>query len=65
MKEKDEDIEKTDNQDEETSNLNIEELTEVQGGVDDNDDAEPDCGLGCYIGSGSVQIEGTDQDNQG
>jgi hypothetical protein len=53
MKKKDEDIEKRDNQDEETSNLNIEELTEVQGGIDDPDDVEQDCGLGCYVGSGS------------
>ncbi len=64
MKEKDENTEKTDNQDEETSNLNVEELTEVQGGVEDNDDVKTDCGLGCYVGSGSVKTQGNELDNQ-
>jgi len=59
MKRKDEDTEKTDNQDEEISNLNIEELTEVQGGIKDQDENEPDCGLGCYLGSGSGTTDET------
>ena len=53
MKKEDEDPEKTGNQDEEGDNLNIEELTEVQGGIDDHDESEQDCGLGCYVGSGA------------
>ena len=40
--------------DNESMELNIEELTEVQGGIEatDNDPAAS-CGLGCYLGAGA------------
>lgn len=38
--------------DDETEELNIEHLTDVQGGLDDFV-VEPGCGLGCYLGSGT------------
>lgn len=39
----------------ETSELNIEELMTVQGGIadDDPDNDKERCGLGCYLGSGT------------
>jgi len=61
MKKEDEDPEKTDNQDEETDDLNIEGLTEVQGGIDHED--ETDCGLGCYVGSGAGTNDKTEPDS--
>ena len=36
----------------ETSGLNIEELTNIQEGIDDDDKCYPhSCGLGCFHGS--------------
>ncbi|WP_352422469.1 hypothetical protein [Proteiniphilum sp.] len=50
MKEKDEE----ENMEEDTSELNIEELTDIQGGIEDDDKTiTPTCGLGCFQGSGS------------
>jgi hypothetical protein len=42
--------------DNESMELNIEELTEVQGGIESNDKEVPaeSCGLGCYLGAGST-----------
>ena len=37
--------------DEETEELNIEDLTEVQGGIEDMI-RRGDCGLGCFLGAG-------------
>jgi len=38
----------------ETTELNIEVLTEIQGGVEDEKKlSRDDCGLGCFVGSGS------------
>jgi len=41
--------------DNESIELNIEELTEVQGGIEATEKDVPveQCGLGCYIGSGA------------
>jgi hypothetical protein len=43
----------------EDSKLNIEELMDVQGGIEDNDesDGKGSCGLGCYIGTGAGGTE--------
>ncbi|MCE5179357.1 MAG: hypothetical protein LLF81_09475 [Porphyromonadaceae bacterium] len=50
MKEKDEE----ENLEEDISELNIEELTDIQGGVEDDDKTiTPTCGLGCFQGSAS------------
>jgi len=39
--------------DEETAELDIEVLTEIQGGIEiDDKTSRENCGLGCYIGSG-------------
>jgi len=40
--------------DSESIELDIEELTEVQGGIEAQENQEPEdtCGLGCYLGSG-------------
>ena len=41
-------------EDNETAELDIESLTEIQGGIEDDEKRSRDnCGLGCYIGSGS------------
>ena len=38
----------------ETDQLDIEVLTEIQGGVEDEAKrSKEDCGLGCFVGSGS------------
>lgn len=48
MKEKDEE----ENMEKDTSELNIEELTDIQGGIEDDDKTiAPTCGLGCFQGS--------------
>ena len=40
-------------EEEETVELDIEELTDVQGGIDDDDISKNErCGLGCFIGAG-------------
>jgi len=55
MKEKEE---KKQNPEEETSELNIEELMDVQGGIEDDfDDKKAHCGLGCYIGAASDESQ--------
>jgi hypothetical protein len=46
------------NYDDESEVLNIEDLTEVQGGIADKDAGVPEggsCGLGCFQGSGGVE----------
>ena len=41
-------------EDNETAELDIESLTEIQGGIEeDENQSREDCGLGCYVGSGS------------
>ena len=37
-------------EEDETKDLNIEELTDVQGGLEENF-IKGDCGLGCFIGA--------------
>jgi len=45
--------EKKNVQEDETVELNIEDLTEIRGGIEEDDNKSDDsCGLGCYIGSG-------------
>ena len=40
-------------EDDETTELDIEVLTEIQGGIqDEKDRPKEDCGLGCFVGSG-------------
>jgi len=40
--------------DNESMELNIEELTEVQGGIEATDKVPSEsCGLGCYLGAGA------------
>jgi hypothetical protein len=39
-------------EDDETVEINIEELTEVQGGIEDEYFRKGDCGLGCFLGAG-------------
>ena len=42
------------NLEEDYSELDIEELTDIQGGIDDGEKSIiPNCGLGCFQGSGS------------
>lgn len=56
MKKKEEKKWKDVNPEEEVSELNIEELTDIQGGVEDDKDkgqSKPTCGLGCFQGSGT------------
>lgn len=38
-------------EEDETVELNIEEITDIQGGIED-DPRRGDCGLGCFIGAG-------------
>ena len=41
-------------EDNETVELDIESLTEIQGGIENDERrSSDDCGLGCYVGSGS------------
>ena len=41
-------------EEDETVELNIEDLTEIQGGIENDDkSSKENCGLGCFIGSGS------------
>ena len=41
-------------EEDETVELNIEDLTEIQGGIETDEKLSKDsCGLGCFIGSGS------------
>ena len=41
-------------EDDETAELDIESLTEIQGGIEDDEKlSRDDCGLGCYLGSGT------------
>ena len=49
--------------DNESIELNIEELTEVAGGIDDDEKDVPigSCGLGCYLGSGTEEPTGKEQ----
>ena len=45
--------------DDETTELDIEDLIEIQGGIEDDEKlSRDDCGLGCYVGSGSGKPEG-------
>jgi len=40
-------------EDDETTELDIEVLTEIQGGIEDEKKLpKEDCGLGCFVGSG-------------
>ena len=40
-------------EEDEISELNIEDLTEIQGGIEDDKISKPtSCGLGCLIGAG-------------
>lgn len=49
---------KEENLEEDISELNIEELTDIQGGVEDDDKTiTPTCGLGCFQGSGSPDLD--------
>lgn len=58
MKEKDEKENLEENLEENTSELNIEELTDIQGGIEDDDKSiPPTCGLGCFQGSGSPDLD--------
>ncbi|GHT27080.1 hypothetical protein FACS189432_02820 [Bacteroidia bacterium] len=34
--------------------LNIEELMDVQGGIEDEPEKKEHCGLGCFLGTGSA-----------
>lgn len=50
---KEEEIKKYSDEDEAVE-LNIEDLTEIQGGIENDETREPkSCGLGCFIGAGS------------
>jgi len=41
-------------EDDETAELDVEVLTEIQGGIEnDEKPSRDDCGLGCFVGSGS------------
>jgi hypothetical protein len=52
MKEKEK--KQDENFEKETSELSIEELTDVQGGIEDTEgDEKTACGLGCFLGAGS------------
>ena len=53
MKEKDEmkKYEEGREDEDESVDLNIEDLTDIQGGIEENFN-KGDCGLGCFIGSG-------------
>ena len=44
-------------EDDETDEMNIEDITEIQGGIDDDEAAAArSCGLGCILGAGSGVI---------
>ena len=46
--------EKKNFENDEADELNVETLTEIQGGVEsEKDKSKEDCGLGCFVGSGS------------
>ena len=48
--------EKTNLEEDETVELNIEDITAIQGGIDDDDKDKPKpCGLGCFIGAGGAE----------
>jgi len=54
---KEEEEKKDENLEEDYSELDIEELTDIQGGIDDKDNPiVPGCGLGCFQGSGSPDL---------
>ena len=38
-------------EEDETVELNIEEITDIQGGIED-DRGKNECGLGCFLGAG-------------
>ena len=41
----------------ETEEINVEDLTEIQGGLeDDENETVKNCGLGCFLGAGSGVI---------
>jgi hypothetical protein len=52
-----EENQKKNSEEEISEQLNIEELMDVQGGIEDDsdDDRKGSCGLGCYIGTGSSE----------
>ena len=55
MKEKEE--KQKQNPEEETDELNIEEIMDIQGGIEDDnveDVPKEHCGLGCFLGAGSA-----------
>jgi len=43
-------------EEDETLEMNIEELIEIQGGIEDDEQDPPYCGLGCFLGAGSGVI---------
>jgi len=46
--------EKKNYEDDETTELDIESLTEIQGGIEGDDKPSRDnCGLGCFVGAGT------------
>jgi len=49
--------------DNESMELNIEELTEVHGGIEGDDKSVPveSCGLGCYLGAGADEPTGEER----
>ena len=50
--------EKKNYENDETDQLDIEVLTEIQGGIENNEKrSREDCGLGCFVGSGSSRPE--------
>jgi len=43
-------------EEDETVEMNIEDLTEIQGGIDDNETGTSGtCGLGCFIREASIE----------
>ena len=46
--------EKKNYEDNDITELDIESLTEIQGGIEDEDHrSKENCGLGCFVGSGT------------
>lgn len=49
------------NLEEDFSEMNIEELTDIQGGIEDDDKSiNPTCGLGCFQGSATPDRDAGD-----
>jgi hypothetical protein len=55
MKEK-EDKQRQPPEEETSEQLSIEELMDVQGGIEADENENEPCGLGCYIGIGASEI---------